>query len=141
MRPDSPRRLDLLRTLLTATIVAGSAVGGVIQLGLGSDPRVKSAGPDGAGILPFAGSPSPRDVVINSPTPGQVINAQREAVAGTLVIVTHPVLGIVALTHTDENGLFVANLPNVANLELSLPDEALSGIAVSAGKPVLIIVP
>jgi len=101
-------------------------------------------GADGAGSLPFAGtsvSPNARMHVATTATVGLVTDAHRDAVAGTLVVVTHPALGVVAQAFTDANGQFVVDLPDFAHLELALPDLAIAGIDVTAGAPVMIIVP
>jgi len=138
MRPDSPTRPARVITLLAIVIVSVSAVAG---LSTSSDPRKKSAGPDGAGILPFVGPVAGRNDVVTTPTAGLVVDVQRNAVAGTLVIVTHPAIGVIAQAFTDANGHFVLNLPEIAHLEVALPDEALAGISVTAGVPLIIVVP
>ncbi len=142
MLPDlqrPPRRLLIAIVIVIASV---SAIGGLIQDGSG--PRHKSGGSEGTGVLPYAGQPVSAPGAAHelaTPTPGLVLDAQGNGVAGTQVIVTHPAIGTVALAHTDASGLFVVNLPDLAKLELALPDETLAGIDVSAGVPIMIIVP
>ncbi len=101
-------------------------------------------GSDGVGVLPLLGpatSQPPTSQLIEAPTYGLVVDSQRGAVAGTTVIVTHPALGVVAQAHTDVNGSFVVVLPNITDLELALPDEAIAGVHVSAGVAITIVLP
>ncbi len=142
MHPEKSRRLKPLTVLLALVAVSASIIAGSIQSS--SNPRKKSAGPDGGGVLPFVGPPSTHVGIVQqfvTPTLGQVLDAQRAVIAGTLVVVTHPAIGVVGVAVTDENGLFVVDLPKLPNLELALPDENVAGISVIAGQSVLIIVP
>jgi len=57
------------------------------------------------------------------------------------VVAIHPMIGVIAYAHADEDGFFIINLPDMFNVEIVLPERAVSGIEAALGEPVLIIVP
>jgi hypothetical protein len=91
--------------------------------------------PGGGGSVPFTGRPF---VLV---TPGCVMDAQLQGIAGMLVVVTAPGGGVVAACETGEDGEFVLQLPAVAGLELSLLGTEVTGVSVTAGDPILIVLP
>jgi len=112
-----------------------------VGIGIGTQRQI-SGGSEGGGILPYTGVPElpmGRVDVVTTPTAGFVIDGQRLPIAGTLVVVTHPALGVVAHTFTGADGHFVVDLPEFAHLELAVPDAAIAGIDVRAGFPVIIL--
>jgi hypothetical protein len=114
--------------------VAWVALLAVLAGGSGSAAAL-FADPGSAGDLPFVGRPF---VLV---TPGCVMDAQRQGVAGMLVVVTAPGGGVVAACETGEDGEFVLQLPAVAGLELSLLGTPVTGVSVTVGEPILIVLP
>lgn len=138
MRNTSSLTASRLFLLSMFFLFAGLATSATLTQRDGRKPHF-SGGSDGVGVLPFAGPKGQFQPLIT--TLGLVVDAQRDGISGALVVVTHPVLGLVATAQTDAQGAFTMILPAVENLELALPHLAVSGIEVGAGIPIVIIVP
>ena len=113
------------------------------SIALAGRPRFIMGDPGSAGSIPYAGMPlsSSNPIVPYKVTIGQVVDSERLPVAGVLVVIMLSGEPIVAGVMTNSNGLFGINLPDLPGLTLSLPLEGIFDVPISAGDPILVVLP
>jgi hypothetical protein len=99
---------------------------------------------DGAGGIPFAGSPV--NPIAHSGTTllttiGRVEDLQGAGISGLSLVVTCAKGDVVAAGMTDAEGFFVLGLPVEVELELAILGTGVADVPVEAGVPVLIVLP
>lgn len=138
----SLQRKELYRasSCRVATVVA--ALLGLSTVTLLAHQRWIAADPGSVGGIPYAGNPlssAPYSIPYKT-TIGQVLDSERNPVVGAPVVVM--LAGsVVAGVATDESGLFVIKLPDVATMTLSLPLNGVFEVPIEAGEPLVVIIP
>jgi hypothetical protein len=90
---------------------------------------------DGAGGIPFAGSP------VNPIAHSGTTLLTTIGISGLSLVVTCAKGDVVAAGMTDAEGFFVLGLPVEAELELAILGTGVADVPVEAGVPVLIVLP
>jgi hypothetical protein len=134
------QRVLLAKLVAMALVAPGFASVTIVQ---GHGARFATGGSDGAGGIPYAGSPNQSSgiVVPYQLTIGLVQDAQYSGVVGTPVIIEWDDGLVIAAGITDDRGMFQVELPSVSGLTLSLPLEGIFDVPVEAGQPVFIVLP
>lgn len=125
----------LARTLCVLLVASSLAIAG--------RPKYSVGDPGSAGGIPYAGNTLPLSSVTISfkVTIGQVVDSMRVPVAGVPVVVMLNGQPIVFGVLTNANGLFAVELPDVSGLSLTLPMNGIFDVPITAGNPVLVVLP
>jgi hypothetical protein len=119
------------------------SVGGIPTTARGLRSHVVDGGPDGVGGIPYTGNPAPSNhlTVPYAPTVGLIIDSTNSPIARTPILILSFDGTVIAATTTDSRGAFAVQLPKISGLTLVLPTLDVFDIPITAGDPVLVLVP
>jgi len=101
--------------------------------------------PDGAGGIPHSGDPNSAGgipvTVPFAPTAGLILDSTTAPLSGVLILILSFDGSVIAAATTNELGAFALNLPKVPWLTLVVPTLGVYDVPITAGDPLLVIVP